>query len=307
MAMKMKRKGKSIILFAIGIVMVFTLNGCLNSSSDYYDANKILFEDIDKISDYLEANNIYATMDSASGIFISIHDHPGGYKPAKDGIIKFHYVGYTLDGIKFGSTYSTGIPLAYPLSEGENNGMTYGFDLGLANISEGDSATLYVPSVYCYRDQQQGVIPPNSILVYVVRFLDIHRLEEDIELIDNYIHEQGMIAYEDPKFGTRYIVHESGNGPLPKFGNYVSVHYIGQLLNGEIFDSSYDTNSPLTFNFGEGDVIIGFELGMANIHEGDSATFFVPSTYGYQDREVGSIPPNSVLVFSVDHINYLVN
>jgi FKBP-type peptidyl-prolyl cis-trans isomerase len=300
----MRRKGVGSILVAVGIAMAFTLNGCLDTSSDYYDFNKTLFEDIEKIQDYLDANGIDATLDSTTGIFITIHDHPGGYKPAKNGIIKAHYVGHTLSGIKFGSTYSTGIPIAYPLSRGSEKGMTFGFDLGLASISEGDSATLYVPSPLCYQDKEEGVIPANSILVYTVRFLDIHLLEEDIEKIDEYINNHGMTPEIDQKFGTRYVIHRNGTGDLPKSGDAVSVHYVGQLLNGTEFDSSYPSNTPLTFFYGQEKVIIGFELGLSNLQEGDSATFFIPSTYGYQDREAGNIPMNSVLVFGVDKIKY---
>ncbi len=303
----MKNKGNGAILYAVGIAMVFVLNGCIKPDDKFYDGKKILFEDIDKISDYLDANNISATIDSATGIFIAIHDHPGGYKPAKGGIIKAHYVGKTLDGIQFGSTYSTGVPIAYPLSEGENNGMTFGFDMGIASISEHDSATFYVPSVYCYRDQQEGVIPPNSILVYTVRFLDIHRLEEDTELIDQYLVDNGLTPNIDPKFGTRYVIFRSGTGNLPEYGDFVSTNYKGQLLDGTEFDNSFDTNSPLAFTFGNASVIIGFELGLVNIHAGDSATFFVPSTYGYQDKDMGVIPPNSVLMFTVDDLEYTAN
>lgn len=303
----MRNKAISTILFAVGMAMAFTLDSCMDPGKDYYDGHQVLLDDIKTIQDYLDAHNINATIDSTTGVFVAIHDHTGGYKPAKGGIIKAHYVGYTLDSLKFGSTYGTGVPLAYPLSEGEQNGMTFGFDLGIASISEGDSATFYVPSVYGYRDQQEGVIPPNSILVYTVRFLDIHRLEEDIELIDQYIHDKGWIADIDPKFGTRYVVFRNGTGDLPVFGNFVSTDYIGQLLDGTEFDNSYESNRPLNFTFGDASLIIGFELGLVNLHEGDSATFFVPSTYGYQDEEKGPIPSNSVLVFSVDNLSYTAN
>ncbi len=301
----MKKKAIKVVLFAVGLAMAFVLNSCVEPGSNYYDSQKTLLDDINTIKDYVDVHNIHATIDSATGIFIAIHDHPGGYKPAKGGIIKAHYVGYTLDGIKFGSTYGTGVPVAYPLSEGEQNGMTFGFDMGLASISEGDSATLYVPSVYCYRNQQEGVIPPNSILVYTVRFLDINRLEEDIELIDQYIHDQGWIADIDPKFGTRYVVFRNGTGDLPDFEDFVSTDYIGQLLDGTEFDNSYETSRPLNFTFGKASVIIGFELGIVNLHAGDSATFFIPSTYGYQDQDKGTIPPNSVLLFTVDNLSYM--
>jgi len=300
----MRRKGIITILFTLVFAMVFSLIGCLNSSNDYYNFNKILFDDIEKIKNYLNDNNIDAVMDSSSGIFIKIHDHPGGYHPAQGGVVKFHYAGQTLDGIKFGSSYSSGIPESYPLSSGPEQGLTIGLDIGLSIISEGDSATLYVPSVYCYKDKEMGRIPPNSILIYTVRFLDINLLEEDIQEIDQYINDKGWTAQIDSTFGTRYIVHRTGTGDLPTFGNTIFTHYTGQLLNGTEFDSSYPSNSKLIFTYGKGEMIIGFELGFAHLHEGDSATFFIPSTYGYQDNDKGSIPANSVLVFGVDDIKY---
>ncbi len=303
----MRRKGISAVLFAIVFAMVFSLIGCLNSSNNYYDFNKILLEDIEKIQDYLNDNGIDAEMDSSTGIFITIHDNPGGYKPANKGIVKFHYVGHTLEGTIIGSTYTTGIPEKYPLYTGPDQGLTIGLDIGLAAISEGDSATLYVPSGYCFQDKQAGAIPPNSILTYTVRFLDINLLEEDIQKIDQYITDKGWTAQIDPKFGTRYIIHREGTGSLPEYGNRVITHYTGQLLNETEFDSSYPSNSPLSFTLGDGTLIAGFELGLLNLQEGDSATFFIPSTYGYQDNEKTNIPANSVLVFGVDDITYNSN
>lgn len=299
----MSGKGISAVLFTLVLTMVLSLVGCLNSSDNYYNFNKVLLDDIETIKVYLNDNGIDAVMDSSTGIFITIHDHPGGYQPAKGGIVKYHYVGYTLDGIKFGSTYSTGIPEAYSLSTGPEHGLTIGVDLGLAAISEGDSATLYVPSGYCFQDRSEGVIPPNSILIYTVRFLDIHLLSEDIQKIDQYITDKGWTAQIDETYGTRYIVHNEGTGSLPKYGNTIITNYTGQLLNGTEFDSSAPS-SPFTFQYGGGETIIGFDLGFMNLHEGDSATFFIPSTYGYQDRDIESIPTNSVLVFGVHGVNY---
>jgi FKBP-type peptidyl-prolyl cis-trans isomerase len=129
--------------------------------------------------------------------------------------------------------------------------------------------------------------------------MEIERLQSDLELIDQYIEDNNMTAEIEPVFGTRYVIHREGEGDPPTRGDLVDVHYIGQLLSGYEFDQSYD-GTPFSFTLGEGRVIPGFELGIYNLHQSDSATFFIPSTYAYKDQNISDIPANSVLVFALE-------
>lgn len=100
--------------------------------------------------------------------------------------------------------------------------------------------------------------------------------------------------------GLKYTITQHGRGIQPKVGDRVAVHYTGRLIDSTKFDSSYDRGKPFEFNLGEGRVIKGWDEGIALLRQGDKATFVIPSHIGYGERAMGSIPPNSTLVFDVE-------
>jgi len=92
-----------------------------------------------------------------------------------------------------------------------------------------------------------------------------------------------------------------GNGPEAKSGKMVTVHYTGKLLNGTKFDSSLDRNIPFTFQLGVGQVIPGWEKGVAGMKVGGKRKLTIPSKDGYGERGAPPvIPPNATLVFDVE-------
>jgi FKBP-type peptidyl-prolyl cis-trans isomerase len=92
-----------------------------------------------------------------------------------------------------------------------------------------------------------------------------------------------------------------GNGPAAKTGDRVTVHYTGWLVNGTKFDSSKDRNQPFTFALGAGNVIPGWDQGVAGMKVGGKRKLTVPPHLGYGARGAGGvIPPNATLVFEVE-------
>lgn len=92
-----------------------------------------------------------------------------------------------------------------------------------------------------------------------------------------------------------------GNGAAPKTGDQVHVHYTGWLTNGKKFDSSVDRGQPFTFVLGRGQVIRGWDLGVAQMKIGDKVKLTIPPELGYGVRGAGGvIPPNATLVFEVE-------
>jgi len=90
----------------------------------------------------------------------------------------------------------------------------------------------------------------------------------------------------------------------PKKGQHVTVHYIGTLMNGQKFDSSVDKREPFTFQIGIGEVIRGWDEGVARMSLGERATLFISPEYGYGNRGAGNlIPPNAQLIFDVQLLN----
>lgn len=101
--------------------------------------------------------------------------------------------------------------------------------------------------------------------------------------------------------GLKVVIIEEGTGPLPKPGEMVQVHYTGTLTDGTKFDSSYDRNEPIAFILGHGQVIPGWEEGIALLKVGSKAKLTIPSALAYGERGAGGvIPPNATLNFDIE-------
>lgn len=94
---------------------------------------------------------------------------------------------------------------------------------------------------------------------------------------------------------------QEGTGAAPKVGQTVSVHYTGWLTDGKKFDSSRDRGRPFEFTLGRGQVIKGWDEGVAMMKIGGKSKFTIPPQLGYGARGApGAIPPNATLVFEVE-------
>jgi FKBP-type peptidyl-prolyl cis-trans isomerase len=98
--------------------------------------------------------------------------------------------------------------------------------------------------------------------------------------------------------GLQYTVLRAGSGPKPVATDTVRVHYVGTLLDGTKFDSSYDRNDPAQFVLNR--VIPGWTEGVALMPVGSKYKFWIPSALGYGQRGAGPIGPSSMLIFEVE-------
>lgn len=101
--------------------------------------------------------------------------------------------------------------------------------------------------------------------------------------------------------GLQYQVLKEGNGKKPSATDQVVCHYEGTLIDGTVFDSSYQRNQPATFGLNQ--VIAGWTEGVQLMQEGAKYRFFIPYNLAYGERGAGAqIPPFATLVFDVELI-----
>jgi FKBP-type peptidyl-prolyl cis-trans isomerase len=101
--------------------------------------------------------------------------------------------------------------------------------------------------------------------------------------------------------GLKYVDLKAGTGAEAKAGNVVEVHYTGWLVDGTKFDSSHDRNEPLRFKLGVGQVIKGWDEGVAGMRVGGKRKLTIPPELGYGRQGAGGvIPPGATLVFEVE-------
>ncbi|MFZ6011822.1 MAG: FKBP-type peptidyl-prolyl cis-trans isomerase [Bacteroidota bacterium] len=120
------------------------------------------------------------------------------------------------------------------------------------------------------------------------------QLEKDVAFIDSYLATNNITADTDPS-GLRYVVHRATAGVQPTVDSCVTVNYQGVFMsNGQVFDSGSNISFPVK------NVIDGWRIGIPLLHEGDSATLYIPSglAYGYYGFPP-TIPSNANLIFHV--------
>ncbi|MBS10930.1 MAG: peptidylprolyl isomerase [Gemmatimonadetes bacterium] len=107
-------------------------------------------------------------------------------------------------------------------------------------------------------------------------------------------------AFRTTPSGLRIHDFVDGTGDLVRPGSIATVHYTGWLTDGTKFDSSLDRNEPFTFRLGVGNVIPGWDEGVAGMRVGGKRQLVIPPALAYGGTGTGSIPSNSTLVFEIE-------
>ena len=116
---------------------------------------------------------------------------------------------------------------------------------------------------------------------------------KDDAAIQAYISANNITATKDPS-GVYYQVITPGTGAYPTVNSLINVNYTGKLLNGTVFDSGSINSAALN------SLVKGWQYGLPHINTGGRILLIIPSALGYGNTTAGSIPANSVLIFTVD-------
>ncbi len=124
------------------------------------------------------------------------------------------------------------------------------------------------------------------------------------EVFAEYLKANG-IKTQPQESGLVYVCTKKGKGPKPGYKQTVKVHYTGKLLDGRVFDSSIDRGEPIAFQLGVGQVIPGWDEGIALMSKGEKGILYIPSNLAYGARQAGElITPYSNLIFEVELVDF---
>lgn len=223
-----------------------------------------------------------------------------GASPKETDLVDVHYVGTLVDGVEFDSSRARGAAARFPLNQ-----VIPGWTEGVQLMSEGDRYRFFVPADLAYGAQGTpgGPIGPNEALIFDVELLKVTNPERNAQAAAAFLAENGKKAgVASTTSGLQYQVLAEGpaGGKQPTDASKVQVHYEGRLINGTVFDSSYQRGEPIEFPLNA--VIPGWTEGVQLMSEGDKFRLFIPPAlaYGPSGTPGGPIGPNEALIFDVE-------
>jgi FKBP-type peptidyl-prolyl cis-trans isomerase len=278
----------------------------------------MIFEEEQLLNKYVKDNNITVRPNSM-GLYIIETQAGTGPKIDSGYQVKMNYKVSLIDGKELFTSFDRPEPVKFEYGKKID---TQGFEYGVSTLKKGSKARFIVPSNLAFGRRGSGtLVAPYQSLVYDVEIIDVKTKEayeaeqnqqQAIEkmkadssknaepaLMQKYL-KDNKITTKPQNSGLIYIPVVVGKGPKAAAGMTVKVHYTGKLLDGKVFDSSVERNSPIEFMLGRGQVIKGWDEGISMMNQGGKATLIIPSQIGYGERDMGVIPPYSTLVFDVE-------
>ena len=257
---------------------------------------------------------------SVSGVYFIEQAKGNGIKIDSGTWVTANFKVSLIDGKQIFSSADRGEPMVFEFGKRFD---TRGFAEGVGQMLKGGKATIVVPSKMAFGETgnpKAGILPYTPV-VYDVEIVDVQskadhdkqqaadkkkkelQLEtnkkQETNLMQKYLKDHNINA-KPTATGLIYVEKVKGTGAKAVAGKTVKVHYTGTLLNGTKFDSSRDRNKPYDFPLGQGQVIKGWDEGIALMNVGGRATLIIPSGIAYGAEDKGVIPPYSTLVFDVE-------
>ncbi|KAA3652220.1 MAG: hypothetical protein DWP98_01575 [Bacteroidetes bacterium] len=272
-----------------------------------------------------------------TGLFIKYHVKNDTGKMVQVGDIVSMSMIYNIDQDSvLLDTRETGMPVKLRADTGKFEGDMFGAFLGM---HVGDSASIIVNADTFYiksagAPESPYFVDSTSMLYFEVKILEAiseaelmaqqqqqnaAQASKEMEALQNYLAENN-ITEQPTESGLIFISKKKGTGKKAVAGKNVKVNYEGRLLDGTYFDTSVEevakaqglynegrTYAPFEFGLGQGQVIRGWDEGIAMLSEGGKATLIIPSSIGYgaNPRPGGVIKPFNTLIFEVELVEVL--
>lgn len=215
-----------------------------------------------------------------------------GEEAKKDMLVSVHYTGFLEDGTVFDSSVERGEPIKLTLGAGQ---VIPGWEEGITGMKVGGKRILVIPPDLAYGPNGfPPVIPPNATLVFEIELTGAEAAPEVPAK------PAEVAEYTTTPSGLQYAVIKAGEGAIAESGDMVSVHYTGWLEDGTMFDSSLKRGDPFEFPLGQGQVIQGWDEGVAGMQVGEQRQLRIPGKLGYGATGQGDIPANATLIFDVE-------
>jgi FKBP-type peptidyl-prolyl cis-trans isomerase len=218
-----------------------------------------------------------------------------GETPNVGDVVQIHYIGTLDDGTEFSNSYKKDKPFSFEIGKGK---VIQGWDNGISTMRIGGKRQLIIPPELGYGSRGvKNIVPQNATLKFEIELIDINKTS----LNTTSTKQEYDIT---KKSGLKMKINKTGSGNSPQKGQELVVHYSGELLNGKVFESTYDSGKPFIFKLGSGDVIQAFEEALSEMKKGGIRTLYVPSHLGYGDQDLPNIPNSSTLIYKVELVDF---
>ncbi|RZL08411.1 MAG: FKBP-type peptidyl-prolyl cis-trans isomerase [Hymenobacter sp.] len=288
------------------LLLLATMAGALTTSCSKDDTTVDYSATDDAlIQKYLTTNNITTAVKQPSGLYyVPVVTNASAKLVTTGQVVSMLYTGQLLNGTVFDAT-SLRNNNPYNFIFGVNRLVT-GIEQGIALMHKGDKATLLIPSGLAYGPSGAGnTVPANAVLRFDVEITDINpdfKVPDD-NIIKKYLTDNSITTAQKQASGLYYVPGTVVPAGTPAAANKtVSVLYTGRFMDGTIFDaSSRNGNQPISFVLGKGQVIPGWDEGIALMRKGETGQLLIPSALAYGPSGAGTtIAPNTVLRFEVE-------
>ena len=302
------------------LVALALLVGCIKDEETA--AEKQIKADDELVMQYIENNNIEAERDATGFYYSPIISNPDGAQIKDKDIILFNYKISHLNGSLIEDKTDTVFKAMHNVAPGLYTQVfgrslnPNGLDVGLAYMRSGEKFRFIIPSYLAYYNYtNNGKLGAYSNLLVDMEVVRVIPEQEQKQIendsIDAYIAKNNLEGVQLSS-GLHYVKTEEGTDNVATKGKTVRVHYTGRLLSGKEFDKS-KAGAPISFTLGTGQVIKGWDEGIALMKKGEKGKLIIPSHLAYYQSiftlplsmNAATIPPFSVLVFDVELVDIL--